>query len=66
MDLRTKVSDPSSSLALGKQTKTLDTDGIATILVDNPDCEGTAAMVVLLNEEGRVLVKLSTTVGGEE
>jgi len=66
VDLRTKAGDPASSLAQGGQPKPVDPAGDASLVVDNPDREGWAATVVLLDPEGRVAAKHNTTVGGEE
>ena len=66
VDLRTKAGDPSSSLAQGGQPKPVGPEGDASLVVDNPDHEGRAATVVLLDLEGRVAAKHNTTVGGEE
>jgi hypothetical protein len=65
VDLRTKAGDPASSLAQGGQPKPVGPEGDASLLVDDPDHEGRAATVVLLDPEGRVATKLNTTVGGE-
>ena len=65
-DLRTKAGDPASSLAKDAQPRPVGPDGDASLVVDNPDHEGRAATVVLLDPEGRVAAKHNTTVGGEE
>lgn len=66
VDLRTKASDATSSIASGKEPKSLSPAGEASLIVDEPDLEGTAATVVLLDTAGRVLAKRNTTVGGGE
>ena len=66
VDLRTKAGDPASSLAKDAQPRPVAPDGDASLVVDNPDHEGRAATVVLLDPEGRVAAKHNTTVGGEE
>lgn len=65
-DVRTKAADPASSLVKDKQAKAVGPDGEASLVVDNPDLEGTAATVVVLDPEGRPVAKRNTTVGGEE
>jgi hypothetical protein len=62
-DLRTKLADPSSSLA---SPKSPEPDGSVSLAVKNEDQVGTAAFVVLLTADGQVIDKCSTTVGGEE
>jgi hypothetical protein len=66
VDLRTKAGDPASSLAQGGQPKPVGPEGNASLVVDNPDHEGRAATLVMLDPEGRVAAKRNTTVGGEE
>jgi len=66
VDLRTKAGDPASSLAQDAQPKPVAPEGDVSLVVDNPDHEGKAATVVLLDPEGRVAAKYNTTVGGEE
>jgi hypothetical protein len=62
-DIRTKPADPTSSIAF--ETKLLDIGEQATLLVSD-DNEGLAAIVVLLGEDGRVMAKAPTTIGGTE
>ena len=70
VDLRTKAGDPASSLAQGRQPKAVGPDGAASLVVDNPDHEGRAATVVLLDPDDpggrRVVAKHNTTVGDKE
>jgi hypothetical protein len=66
VDLRTKAGDPASSLAQDAQPRPIGPEGEVSVVVDNPDHEGRAATVVLLDPEGRVTAKYNTTVGGEE
>lgn len=66
VDLRTKAADPASSLARDKESKVVGPDGEVSLVVDDPDLEGTAATVVILDADGRPVAKRNTTVGGEE
>jgi hypothetical protein len=66
VDLRTKAGDPASSLAQDAQPRPVGAEGDASLVVDNPDHEGSAAAVVLLDPNGSVMAKYNTTVGGEE
>lgn len=62
-DIRTKPADATSSIA--HDAKALDADGHVTLFVGD-DHEGLAAVVVILGEDGRVIAKAPTTVGGSE
>lgn len=64
VDLRTKLNDPESSLAAS--LKVSDSSGKASLVVENEDCAGMAAFVVVLGESGKVIAKHQTTVGGAE
>ena len=66
VDLRTKAADPASSLAKDKRSRSVGPNGEASVVVEDPNREGTAAAVVLVDAEGRVIAKRNTTVGGEE
>lgn len=65
VDLRTKATDPATSLALDAEPQLIGKEGDVSLVVDDPDYEGTAAVVVLLDSNGRVVAKQNTTVGGE-
>jgi hypothetical protein len=65
VDLRTKASDPASSLVLDAKPQPVGHDGGAALVVENPDHQGTAAVVVLLDQHGHVVTKYNTIVGGE-
>jgi len=66
VDLRTRAADPASSLAKDGRPRAIGPDGQASLVVDDPDKEGVAATVVLLDAEGRVVARKNTTVAGEE
>ena len=61
--LRTQVGNADSTLS---QSKRLDEDGVASLLVANDDLEGTTAAVVVLDANGEVAARQSTIVGGED
>jgi len=63
-DLRTKPSDPTSSIAAS--SRTLGVDGRVDLLVEDPDREGASVVVVIFDESGRVVAKEPTIVGGEQ
>ncbi len=60
-DLRLKAADAKSSVA--EAVKEIAADGTASLAVRDDSNMGSAALVVLLNEEGRPLHALPTTIG---
>lgn len=64
VDLRTKAALAASTLAQGG--KPLDGDGKASLVVQDDSAEGMAALVVVINADGAVVSKATTTVGGED
>lgn len=60
LDLRTKANDASTSVA--KEPKVVGADGKASVVVLDDDLEGTAAILVLLDATGRVLLQRPTVV----
>lgn len=60
LDLRRKANDASTSVA--KEPKTVGADGKASVVVLDDDLEGTAAILVLLDTTGRVLLQRPTVV----
>jgi hypothetical protein len=63
VDLRTKPAEAASSVAY--EVKTIDGEGQTTLLARD-DHEGHAAIVVLLDDDQRVLAKAPTSIGGNE
>ena len=55
--------NPASSLANDAQPRPVSVDGESSLVVADPDREGTAATVVLLDSEGRVVARQPTVVG---
>ncbi len=64
-DLRTKVSDPESSVVQKGEPIAVADDGLASLLVTDYDLEGTAVNVVILGAAGDAIARRATTVGGE-
>ncbi len=62
VDLRTKLADSETSLV---KVKPVD-DGKCSLMVADDDHEGLQALVVVLDEDGNVLAKQVTQVGGDE
>ena len=62
-DLRLRVNDPESSVS---GQRALRDDGTVSLLVAEDDLKGDPASVVILDLEGRVIARQSTTIGGEE
>jgi hypothetical protein len=64
VDLRGRVAEAKSKVEGGKP-KEVSEDGTASLAVENPEDEGTAAHVVLLsNDQATVLDSQLTTIGG--
>lgn len=63
VDLRTKVSDASSSVA--EAVKTIDSDGSVSLVVPDDTLEGTGVNLVVLDEAGRAAARRATAVGGD-
>lgn len=66
VDLRTKAGDPGSSLAKDAQPRPVGPEKEVSLVVDDPDHESIAAILVLLDPEGRVAARQNTVVGGDE
>lgn len=65
LDIRTKAADDSTSLLPENSDPVeVNVNGEATLFVEDPDMEGQSATIVLLNENGQVISKLPTNVGG--
>jgi hypothetical protein len=64
VDLRTCAGDASSSV-LG-ESKPVDENGKAALLIENDDLLGTAAVIVLIDKHGELITKHPTTIGGDE
>ncbi len=60
VDLRSRAADPSTSIAAPKALK----DGTASLPVTDDSREFEAAIVVVLDPDGRVLAQAPTVVGG--
>jgi hypothetical protein len=65
VDLRTKVADKDSSVLVDKEPRMVDKDGRAGVLVEDETLTGTAVFVVVIDENGNVLAKQPTSIGGE-
>ena len=62
VDLRTRVNDADSSLS---ETRPVDDEGTAKLLVADDKFEGTPAAIVVLDAGGHVIARQSTIIGGE-
>ena len=65
LDIRTKAADSTTSI-LPEKTDPIEVNenGEATLFVEDIDMEGQSAILVLLSENGQVISKLPTIVGG--
>ena len=61
-DIRTKAANPDTTVLHDRQAKSVDT-GSASLFASD-EFEGVAAIIVLVDESGRVVAKSQTTVGG--
>jgi hypothetical protein len=63
-DLRCKAADPASSVAVAQ--KTVDSEGKVSLLVEDEDLIGSAAIIVLYDPDnpGKPLAQDSTIIGG--
>jgi len=62
VDIRRSIADPASSIV--EESKTTNQDGRASVLVEDEDLAGEAAVIVLADASGRVLATRPTVVGG--
>jgi hypothetical protein len=62
-DMRTKANVSNSSIT---ESKALDADGRAALLVADDSLQGTMASLVIVDMSGRVVCKEATTVGGDD
>jgi hypothetical protein len=63
VDLRGKPADPSSSMADQQEARPVGIDGVGTVYADDSH-SGSAAVVVVIDVDGKVLAKHPTAVGG--
>lgn len=61
LDIRTKAADEKTSIVASP--KVLNQEGKASLAVPNDELEGVAAVVVILDGQGKLLAKANTTVG---
>jgi hypothetical protein len=61
-DIRTRAGDPATSLVTA--SKPIGMDGSVSLLMQDTDREGQAALVVIMDERGTVLAQHATIVGG--
>lgn len=64
VDIRTKPADPATSIAT--ESKELGADGQASLVVENDELEGTAAVLVVLDDTGRVRAQRPTMIGQDD
>lgn len=63
VDVRTRQSDPNTSLLADKQGRETTPDGKVTVFLENDSDIGKDATIVLLDASGQVIDSLSTTLG---
>ena len=62
VELRKRVNDPSSSIS--GETRPVDDEGAASLLVADDEHEGATAAVVVLDTGGQIVARQSTIIGG--
>ena len=65
VDLRSKANSPAASFLADKKPKKFGEEGKASLIVEDEDLEGTAAVLVVLDAQGRVAAKRQTVIGGD-
>jgi hypothetical protein len=63
VDVRTRQSDPNTSLLSDKQARETTADGKVTVFLEDDSDIGKQAEIVLLDSSGQVIASLSTTLG---
>jgi hypothetical protein len=63
MDIRTRAGNAQTSVALS--TKPLKANGTASVVVENEEMAGLAAVVVLVDDTGSLMAQMDTKIGGE-
>ena len=64
MDIRTRQTDPTTSLLTDKQTRETTTEGKVTVFLENDTDKNSQAVIVLINSTGQVIDSLPTKLGG--
>ncbi|MCH7553512.1 MAG: BREX-1 system phosphatase PglZ type B, partial [Chloroflexi bacterium] len=64
VDIRSSLSDPSSSLLTDGQSRETTPEGKATVFLEDDSNIGKSADIVLMDSTGQVIHSLSTTLGG--
>jgi hypothetical protein len=63
-DIRTQPGNPDTSLTAN--SKSIKSNGTASVAVENEDLEGSYATVVLIDEDGGLVAQVATVIGGDE
>ncbi len=66
VDIRTRPADPGSSVLKEKEAKALTQDRQVSLAVEDPDLDGSAAVVVVLDDAGRVRAQRPTMIGQDD
>ena len=61
VDIRTKAGDPSTSLT---KPKPPNSNGNVSLIVEDEDRMGEAALIVILDSDGKPMKHMATTIGG--
>ena len=63
IEVRSKAGDPSTKV--GKAARGLDQNGKTSLVIPDDSLQGDAVVLVVVSDDGTVLAKKSTCVGGE-
>ncbi|MBF9018800.1 MULTISPECIES: BREX-1 system phosphatase PglZ type B [unclassified Oceanispirochaeta] len=63
LDIRLQAGEPSSSVVLS--IKEIDSNGMASVIVEDEDLENVDAYLVLLDKEGKMVSQMPTVIGGD-
>ncbi|MCP4752429.1 MAG: BREX-1 system phosphatase PglZ type B, partial [Proteobacteria bacterium] len=61
IDIRTQAGNEESSVVMSR--KPIKESGVGSVVVENEDLEGTDAIIVLIDEKGRLMAQLNTKIG---
>ena len=62
LDVRTQPGNPGSSIVMS--TKSLKSNGTASVVVEDEELEGSPATVVLIDNNGGLVAQMATLIGG--
>lgn len=61
LDIRSQAGNEATSLVMG--VKPIKKEGVASVVIENEDLEGSEATIVLMDENGQLMAQVSTIIG---